>query len=69
MLRFLSSVFLLTLIVGQGSLADSEFVCPCVLESSDPTAMILRAGVRNYGEETTGDIRVRIWGNKNGDFT
>ena len=69
MARFFYSVLLLTLILGQGALAESEFICPCVLESSDPTSVILRAGVRNYGEENTGDIRVRIWGNKDGDFT
>ena len=69
MARFFYSVLLLTLILGQGALAESEFICPCVLESGDPTSMILRAGVRNYGEENTGVIRVRIWGNKDGDFT
>jgi len=42
--------------------ADVELICPCNYESNGPTSAIVTAGIRNNGMTTSGDLRVRVWG-------
>ncbi|HIG39463.1 MAG TPA: hypothetical protein EYQ14_02815 [Gammaproteobacteria bacterium] len=64
-MRFLVCFFVL-LFTAYDAVGKAELICPCSFTSHDSTAANVVAGIRNLGDETTGDLRVRAWGYEGG---